>query len=179
MLTEAGTGESGQARLLNKEFTLRAPNHGIADGRDSERFWRPFGEHEMSCPSILVVEDEPIVALDLARMALEAGYVLCGTAASGPEALALAEINRPTVALIDIRLIGRMDGIEVGRRLYEQFGTRSIFVTADAVDVTQARIGFPSIAVVAKPYMIATVGALLAEVFSEASQRPLGTAAVV
>jgi CheY-like chemotaxis protein len=130
----------------------------------------------MSCPSILIVEDEPIVALDLARMALEAGYALCGTAASGPEALALAELNPPTVALVDIRLIGRMDGVEVAQRLYDQFGTRSIFVTADAVGATRARIGFPCIAVVAKPYMAATLHALLADAYSEALRAIVTTA---
>lgn len=123
----------------------------------------------MSCPSILIVEDEPLVALDLARLALEAGYALCGIAASGPEALALAELNPPTVALVDIRLIGRMDGIEVARRLYGQFGTRSIFVTADAIGATSARVGFPCIAVVAKPYLAASVQTLLAKAHNDAS----------
>ena len=131
----------------------------------------------MSCPSILIVEDEPIVALDLARMALEAGYVLCGTAASGPEALALADLNPPTVALVDIRLMGRMDGVEVAGRLHRLYGTRAIFVTADPVGATSARIEFPCIAVIAKPYLTATLQALLANTYSEAS-RTTPTAAV-
>jgi CheY-like chemotaxis protein len=122
----------------------------------------------MGCPSILIVEDEPIVALDLARMALEAGYVLCGIGASGPEALALAESDPPSVALVDVRLMGRMDGIEVARRLYDQFGTRAIVVTADPVVATSARIEFPCIAIVAKPYLTATLQTLLANAYGEA-----------
>ena len=97
----------------------------------------------MSCPSVLIVEDEPIVAIDLARMVLETGSGLCGTAASGFKALALAELNPPVVALVDIRLIGRMDGIELARRLHGRFGTLSIFVTADPVETIRARIAFP------------------------------------
>lgn len=131
----------------------------------------------MSCPSILIIEDEPIVALDLARMALEAGYVLRGTATSGPEALALAESDPPTVALVDVRLIGRMDGIEVARRLHGLFGTRAIFLTADAVGTTTARIEFPCIAVVSKPYPPESLQALLANTCSEVS-RANPTAAV-
>jgi CheY-like chemotaxis protein len=120
----------------------------------------------MSCPSVLIVEDEPIVAIDLARMVLETGSGLCGTAASGFEALALAELNPPTVALVDIRLIGRMDGIELARRLHGRFGTLSIFVTADPVEATRARIAFPCIGIVAKPYELATLRALLVKACS-------------
>jgi CheY-like chemotaxis protein len=131
----------------------------------------------MSCPSILIVEDEPIVALDLARLALDAGFALCGTAASGPEALALAELNPPSVALVDVRLIGRMDGIEVAHRLHKQFGTMSIFVTADPIGATTARIDYPCIAVMAKPYRMTALQALLAKAYSEAL-RPTPTPAV-
>jgi CheY-like chemotaxis protein len=131
----------------------------------------------MSCPSILIVEDEPIVALDLARLALDAGFALCGTAASGPEALALAELNPPSVALVDVRLIGRMDGIEVAHRLHKQFGTMSIFVTADPIGVTTARIDYPYVAVMAKPYLMTALQALLAKAYSEAL-RPTPTPAV-
>jgi CheY-like chemotaxis protein len=105
----------------------------------------------MSCPSILVIEDEPIVAMDLARTALDAGYTLCGTAASGPEAIAVAELSPPAVALVDVRLIGRMGGVEVARRLHKEFGTLAVFITADAPTLRREGIDFPHLAILDKP----------------------------
>lgn len=106
----------------------------------------------MSCPSVLVVEDEPIVAMLIARIALEAGYALCGTAASGPEALAIAETRPPDVALIDLRLIGRMGGLEVASRLHRQFGTLAVLITADAPTLSLDRMPFPCLAIIDKPF---------------------------
>jgi CheY-like chemotaxis protein len=76
-------------------------------------------EREMNGPVVLVVEDEAIVAMHIARIAMETGCVLGGIAAAGPEALAIAESNPPQIALVDIRLIGRMDGVEVARQLHK------------------------------------------------------------
>jgi CheY-like chemotaxis protein len=109
-------------------------------------------EHEMSCPSVLVVEDEPIVAMDLARLALDAGYELCGTAASGLEALAIAESRPPDVVLVDNRLIGRMTGLDVAERLYREFGTLSVFITADAPALKLRPPDFPHLAILPKPF---------------------------
>jgi CheY-like chemotaxis protein len=109
-------------------------------------------ERGMTRPSVLVVEDEPLVAVHIGRIALEAGYELCGIAASGPEALALAEIRPPDVALIDIRLIGRMNGLEVARRLHGQFGTLPAFITADAPGLSPDLSGLPYVAIIGKPF---------------------------
>ncbi len=106
----------------------------------------------MSCPSILVVEDEPLLAVHIGRIAIEAGYELCGTAASGPEALAIADAQPPDVALIDIRLIGRMDGLEVARRLHAKFGTLPVLITADAPGLSLTALELPCVAIVGKPF---------------------------
>ena len=106
----------------------------------------------MDGPTVLVVEDEPLVAVHIGRIALEAGYELCGIAASGPEALAIAETRPPAVALIDIRLIGRMSGLEVARRLHGQFGTLPVLITADAPGLSPEALGLPYVAILGKPF---------------------------
>lgn len=106
----------------------------------------------MNGPVVLVVEDEPIVAMHIARIAMETGCVLGGIAAAGPEALAIAESNPPQIALVDIRLIGRMDGIEVARQLHKLYGTLTVFVTADAPHLDASAFDFPFAAIVAKPF---------------------------
>jgi two-component system, response regulator PdtaR len=66
---------------------------------------------------ILVVEDEPLVAALIREVLEELGFAVAGVASSGPEALSLAEEHPPALALVDIRLAGPMDGIEVARQL--------------------------------------------------------------
>lgn len=55
---------------------------------------------------ILVVEDEAIIALDLRQRLEGIGYVVTGIAATGSDALALAESTNPTLVLMDITILG-------------------------------------------------------------------------
>src|SRR5262245_32018646 len=63
--------------------------------------------------SILSVEDEALVASVIEEVLVESGFRVAGIAASGPEALSLAAENQPALALVDIRLTGPIDGIEL------------------------------------------------------------------
>jgi CheY-like chemotaxis protein len=81
---------------------------------------------------ILIVEDEYIVAADLEAKLTKLGCQVVGTAASGEEAVSLAEVHRPQIVLMDIQLQGTMSGIEAGRLIQEKTGAAIIFVTAYA-----------------------------------------------
>ena len=74
----------------------------------------------MKPANILIVEDEFILASDLGLRLRDLGYAVAGVAATGADALALAERHRPDLVLMDIRLQGPMDGIatalEIRRR---------------------------------------------------------------
>ena len=65
---------------------------------------------------ILVVEDEWIIADDLSECLQRLGYQVCAITSTGEEALEAAERHQPDVAFMDIRLRGRMDGIEVAEK---------------------------------------------------------------
>ncbi len=90
----------------------------------------------MSCrppsPSILVVENERIVAFNLQQRLLHLGYRVSGVAASGEEALAMVEKTRPDLVLMDIRIDGDIDGIETATRLSETNTVPVIYLTAHA-----------------------------------------------
>lgn len=81
---------------------------------------------------IMIVEDEYIVAADLEAKLTKLGYQVIGTAASGDEALSLAEEQRPHIVLMDIQLQGTMSGIDAGRLIQQKTGAAIIFVTAYA-----------------------------------------------
>jgi CheY-like chemotaxis protein len=96
-------------------------------------------------PSILIVEDEALVASYIREVLGESGFVIAGMASSGIEALTVAGQTRPDLALVDIKLAGPMDGIEVALLLRSRFGVPSIFLsgTADPQVMQRARDAAP------------------------------------
>ncbi len=93
----------------------------------------------MSSGRILVVEDEVIVAKDIANSLERLGYTVVGATASGEEALLLAEQHRPDLVLMDIKLQGQLSGIETAERLRTTFDIPAVFLTAYADDDTLRR----------------------------------------
>ncbi len=79
--------------------------------------------------SILIVEDEALVASYIEEVLAESGFRVAGIAASAPEALSLTAETQPALALVDIRLTGPVDGIELACKLREDFGLPAIFLS--------------------------------------------------
>lgn len=79
---------------------------------------------------IMIVEDDAIIACDLAETVRQMGHVVCGTAATMEAALNTAADNQPTLALMDLRLAGGDSGITTAQRLRQQSTLPIIFVTA-------------------------------------------------
>ena len=88
---------------------------------------------------ILIVEDEPIVALDLHQEITQMGCDVVGVAESADEALLAASACRPDLALMDIRIVGSMDGIQTARLLRSLYRTPSVFLTSYSDETTIAR----------------------------------------
>ncbi|MFO1047539.1 MAG: response regulator [Geminicoccaceae bacterium] len=99
---------------------------------------------------ILIVEDDLLVGFGLAMALNIAGYRIVGPTGSADRALALAAAERPDVALVDIDLHGRADGVGVARTLGERHGTSVIFVTGRPERAREARNC--ALGVVTKPY---------------------------
>ena len=79
---------------------------------------------------VLIVEDEVIVADDLEWRLTQIGYEVVGTAASGEDALFLADQQRPDIVLIDIQLQGAMLGTEAAQLIQGKIGAAIVFLTA-------------------------------------------------
>ena len=80
-------------------------------------------------PRILVVEDEPLVAI-ATLSALEARFVLCGAASTSSEALRLAAAVPPDLAIIDLQLADGRTGVALARELRSRFGTVCLVTTS-------------------------------------------------
>src|SRR5271163_656865 len=88
---------------------------------------------------LLIVEDEPVVALDLQQEVEQLGCEVVGLAESADEALVAAELCRPDLALMDVRIVGSMDGIQTARLLRTAYQVPVIFLTSYSDDATIAR----------------------------------------
>jgi PAS domain S-box-containing protein len=94
---------------------------------------------DMKAATILVVEDEAIVANDLQSRLIGMGYSVPTTSASGQDALQKAKLLTPDLALMDIRLKGEMDGIEAAEQLRDLFDIPCVYLTAYTDDDTLRR----------------------------------------
>ncbi len=84
----------------------------------------------MSGHRILVVEDEAIVAADIENKLRRLGYVVCGVAFSGEDAIRKAGDTKPDLVLMDVRLQGKMTGIEAASHIRKERDVPIVYVTA-------------------------------------------------
>jgi len=89
--------------------------------------------------TLLIVEDEAIVARDLQRTLEDIGYHVLPTAGTCDEAIKRAADRCPDLVLMDIRLHGHKDGIDAAEILHDRFSVPVVFLTAYADDATVAR----------------------------------------
>ncbi len=89
--------------------------------------------------TILIVEDEGVVALDLKLQLLDLGYKVVGVASSGDEALEAVRQKRPDLVLMDVRLQGSGDGIDAAARINQEQPTPLIFLTSHSDNETVQR----------------------------------------
>jgi two-component system, response regulator PdtaR len=89
---------------------------------------------------VLIVEDDPIIAMHLAMLVVDLGHEVCATAASAPEAIARAAASSPDVVLMDIRLAGGTSGVEAARVLHVRLALRCIFLSANLDEPTRASL---------------------------------------
>ena len=115
---------------------------------------------------VLIVEDELLVAWHLESLAREQNLEVCGLVPDGDGAIEQATDLDVDLILMDIRLAGRMDGIEAARRIRAQRATPIIFVTAHGDPATRAHIEqvLPGAPVLAKPITAETLKVAISSV---------------
>ncbi|MFU8862647.1 MAG: response regulator [Rhodobacterales bacterium] len=80
---------------------------------------------------VMIIEDEPIIAMDLQAIVTEMGHTVTGIARTRTEAIALARETPPDLILADIQLADKSSGIDAVRDILEALGDRPvIFITA-------------------------------------------------
>jgi DNA-binding NarL/FixJ family response regulator len=88
---------------------------------------------------VLIAEDDWLTALAMADVVTLAGHKVVGSVRTVSEAIEKASTLHPDIAVFDIRLAGRRDGIEVASALKQICGTEVVFVSAEADGETLER----------------------------------------
>jgi DNA-binding response OmpR family regulator len=108
---------------------------------------------------ILVVEDEPVIAMSLTWELEHAGHEVVGPAATLEEAMQLARAHRPELALLDIDLRRRGDGVLLAKQL-RAINIPSVFVSGQ--DVVARENADLAIGYISKPYNPADIARSIA-----------------
>ncbi len=90
--------------------------------------------------SILVVEDEPLIAEDICDTLKDAGYGISGIAHSAKDALLILDNHAPSLALLDINLDGPMNGLELAAIITQTHEIPFIFLTSYTDNETLEKI---------------------------------------
>jgi len=100
----------------------------------------------MSKYSILIVEDEPLIAEDIAGYLEESGFTVAGMAIDGKQAMQLLKTVKPDAVLLDINLGTPPDGIELAGMIREHYNLPFVFLTShgDKATLERAKTTFPA-----------------------------------
>ena len=102
---------------------------------------------------VLVVEDEIVVSEDLQQRLVGLGFEVAGAADTAADAIRIATTMRPDVALMDIMLHGRPEGIDAAEHLRGELDIPVIYLTAhsDSATLQRARLTDPA-GYIVKPF---------------------------
>ncbi|HEV2677676.1 MAG TPA: response regulator [Aliidongia sp.] len=122
---------------------------------------------------VLIIEDEPIIAMDLESLVESQGHRVIGVAATHGEALELVRKQRPGLVLADIQLADGSSGLDAVNDILKSFDVPVIFVTAFPEQLLTGERPEPAF-LVTKPFRIEALKAVIGQAlfFSEAAPAP-------
>ncbi len=107
---------------------------------------------------VLIIEDEAIVAMDLAFLVRSLGAKEVQVASSAEEGLSWLKTKRPNLIFMDIKLKGRLDGIEAAKIIQANGPYQLVYITAynDELILNRAR-QVPHLGIINKPFVTAEI----------------------
>jgi len=107
---------------------------------------------------LLVVEDDYLVGAQMEEALREAGFAVADVVSTAEDAIDRARARDVTLAVMDIRLAGRRDGVDAAIELFQQHGIRTIFATAHAdPEIRQRAQKAMPVGWLQKPYTMASL----------------------
>ena len=119
---------------------------------------------------VLIIEDEPMIAMDIETIVRDLGHDVTGVAVTRDEAVALAMEDRPGLVLADIQLADDSSGIDAVKDILAEFEVPVIFITAFPERLLTGERPEPTF-LITKPFQRSTVKAAISQAlfFDEAT----------
>ncbi len=108
----------------------------------------------------MIVEDQAILAMELELVLADLGCDVVGSAMDRDSAFAVAERERPALALVDVNLRDGMTGPQIAQRLVADHGTAVVFLTANPEQIPEGFSG--ALGAVCKPFDAQTIKSVVA-----------------
>ncbi len=162
-----------QARLRDWWATTAGPRwvRLRASALDHRRFWdamhavdtEALAEIERQTRAdVLIIEDEPIIAMDIETIVRDLGHNVTGVAVTRDEAVAQALARRPGLVLADIQLADDSSGIDAVKDILAEFKVPVIFITAFPERLLTGTRPEPTF-LITKPFQRSTVKAAISQ----------------
>ena len=111
---------------------------------------------------VLIIEDEPIIAMDIETIVRDLGHTVTGVAVTRDEAVQQAMARRPGLVLADIQLADDSSGIDAVKDILSEFKVPVIFITAFPERLLTGERPEPTF-LITKPFQRSTVKAAIAQ----------------
>ena len=144
---------------------------GVAPDEVEELVGEALAEIEKQTRArVLIIEDEPIIAMDIETIVRDLGHDVTGVAVTRDEAVALAMKDRPGLVLADIQLADDSSGIDAVKDILARFQVPVIFITAFPERLLTGERPEPTF-LITKPFQRSTVKAAISQAlfFDEAT----------
>jgi CheY-like chemotaxis protein/DNA-directed RNA polymerase specialized sigma24 family protein len=128
---------------------------------------------EQVATNVLIIEDEPMIAIDLADLVSGLGHEICETARTHTEAVAAFRKHKPGLVLADIQLADGSSGLDAVNEILESFDVPVIFITAYPERLLTGSRPEPTF-LINKPFRTETVQAVVSQAlfFNYKARRP-------
>jgi CheY-like chemotaxis protein/DNA-directed RNA polymerase specialized sigma24 family protein len=161
------TPESRQALLLTAMEGFTTEDTAYLIGRTSEEVELLVAEamaeiERQTLADVLIIEDEPIIAMDLETIVRDLGHNVTGVAVTRDEAVAQAMSSRPGLVLADIQLADDSSGVDAVKDILSHFSVPVIFITAFPERLLTGERPEPTF-LITKPFQRATVKAAISQ----------------
>jgi CheY-like chemotaxis protein len=149
---------------------LRTDEDGVTELLDEAA--REIGT--MMATDVLIIEDEPLIAMDIEDIVTRLGHRVTGVARTRSEAVKLAQKARPGIILADIQLADGSSGIDAVNDLLAGFEAPVIFITAFPERLLTGNRPEPTF-LITKPFAPEMVKAMISQAlfFDSKSKRPM------
>lgn len=157
-----------QALLLTAVEGFGEAETGRIIGRDADAVHKLIAEaldeiDRQTRARILIIEDEPIIAMDIEMIVRDLGHEVVAVATTHREAVAEAQAHQPGLVLADIQLADNSSGIEAVQEILSDMKVPVIFITAFPERLLTGDRPEPAF-LLTKPYQPATLRAAVSQV---------------